>query len=90
MLKLSQIEACSISNCGLRVLHYNGFYDLEINFKHSDVVIPKEYDLIDVLIEFCEYASKTCSFETCYCGLEPVSDKETRFFTNKERGPLSL
>ncbi|MFJ2386726.1 hypothetical protein [Pseudomonas koreensis] len=77
----------SVSSALIRILKYQGKFDLDISFDEDDVGLAN-VDVTGDFFEFSKEVAKKFEFGSCYFGMEPASDESTRFFTNDVLGPL--
>ncbi len=79
-----------ISGCGLRIIHYDTDFDLEINFDPEDIPpLPDGRELEKILHDFAVKTAQKYGITDFYGGIEPAIDEDTRFFTCENVGPLS-
>lgn len=91
LIKIRSIDLGSIilTNLQLRLLKYEGKYDIEFNFDSNELENTTTTILVKELHEHAKHIALECGVSDFYCGMEPASDEDTRFFTNDELGPLS-
>ncbi|MGL6011421.1 MAG: hypothetical protein ACRC0J_07895 [Shewanella oncorhynchi] len=77
----------SVNSALIRILKYQGKFDLDISFDEDDVGLA-DVNGIDAFFAFSKEVAKKFEFGNCYFGMEPASDESTRFFTNDVLGPL--
>lgn len=73
----------------LRLVKYDDQFDVDFNFdadelKNMDVALLMTY-----LHSYVKDVAKECNVGHFFGGMEPASDKSTRYFTNQVAGPLS-
>lgn len=76
-----------LRNARLRLLRYEGSFDVEINFVLRDAEGGPLEGVIERLHKFAMDLSRRHNVMVYYAGLEPASDEDTRFFTGPVRGP---
>jgi hypothetical protein len=82
--KLKQLE---LSKVGLQIYKYNNGYDLNIHIREEEF---NQIGSISTLQGWAELIANDVSAKNYYCGYEPAIDEETRFFSGKIFGPLSI
>lgn len=81
------IENVYFYKASLQLYSYEKIIDFTIIL---DIEYCKEKITIKSLNEFSKSVSMKVKSNNFYCGLEPASDEDTRFFTNNIIGPLQL
>lgn len=74
----------------LRIVKYADQYDIDFSFDESEF---KNQNLMSLIPELQSYANELAinyGIRSVFGGMEPASDENTRYFTNKALGPLSL
>lgn len=87
-LKTLKIKTNVLFEINLRVLKYSDKYDLDFNFRESNIIIFSNF-----LKEFHIYMTQLAmefNVSIYYAGMEPASDEHTRYFTCLENGPLNV
>lgn len=77
-----------LPDVGIQVYKYDDSYDLSIDFPESH--FDKLCISIGVLQDSVRILADDLNAKRYCCGYEPVSNLETRFFTDIELGPLSI
>lgn len=72
---------------GIQILKYNDQVDisLDVDYKYF-----KEIGSISIIHSWAEIFSQRLRAKTYFCGYEPATDEDTRFFTANKLGPLKL
>jgi hypothetical protein len=84
-LKVGEIV---ISSVLVRVLKYEGVFDIDFSFDENDVVLRGQA-AVDVLLTYSKEMADKFEVANCFYGVEPASDEDTRFFTSGELGPFA-
>ncbi len=86
------IQNVEISNhvlpkVAVQIYKYTNTYDLSIDVDYQEL-----QGLISLksLQKWASEVSHRLNSESYFCGLEPASDEDTRFFTNDKLGPLEF
>lgn len=92
MIECLEIETgVLIKNAHVRILCYeDSVYDVELNFVQEDTITKSIKLLQSSLHRFSLDLASKHSVHSCYGGLEPAVDEETRLFTNEKLGPILL
>lgn len=72
----------------IRLVKYGGSYDVDLNFDPRSLVGGSKSAVLVQLHQYAKFIRSNFSLATFYCGLEPASDEDTRYFTDDEVGPL--
>ncbi|MGE8486461.1 MAG: hypothetical protein ACN6Q5_28195 [Pseudomonas sp.] len=72
----------------VRILKYDGVFDIDFSFDESDVGL-RERAVVDVLLAYSKGMADKFEVARYFCGVEPASDEDTRFFTSGELGPFA-
>lgn len=90
LIKIRSIDLSNIilPNVQLRLLKYEGQYDVEFNFDFNELENTATTTLVKELHAHAKCISLECGVSDFCCGMEPASDEDTRYFTNDELGPL--
>ena len=73
----------------LRLVKYGKKYDIDFTFDSNEL---EKTDMDNLLSELHGHAieiAKDNDIGAFFCGMEPASDEDTRYFTNYKLGPLS-
>lgn len=91
LIKIRSIDLGSIilPNVQLRLLKYEGQYDIEFNFDSNELENTTTTTLVKELHAYAKRIAIECGISDFCCGMEPASDEDTRYFTNDELGPLA-
>ena len=91
LIKIRSIDLGNIilPNLQLRLLKYEGQYDIEFNFDSNELENTTTMTLVKELHSHAKRVALECGVNDFYCGIEPASDEDTRYFTNDELGPLA-
>lgn len=65
-------------------------FEMNFNFELEMVDSISENECIKALHSFATRLAQKHSVVNYFCGLDPVVDEDTRFFTNEKVGPFSL
>jgi hypothetical protein len=79
----------AIPNVSVRILHYDGKFDVEANWSTADLPEPAEWSIAALHRKAQEIATRY-EIESYFAGLDPASDEDTRFFTGRSLGPFQL
>jgi hypothetical protein len=90
-IRLSElrIEGIIFHSVLVRLLKYENMYDIDFNLNLDEIVRKDETFLIGEIHQFAMKISNEYKIGSFYAGLEPASDKATRYFTEGEIGPLN-
>ncbi|BFO55529.1 hypothetical protein [Acidovorax sacchari] len=80
-------EVC-LSKPLLRLLSFEGLCDFAIIFEASDIFGTSRDEAAMKLSEGARLLVADVTLHDYYCGIEPATDEETRFFSSKDFGPL--
>ena len=86
-LKNMRVGKYLLSLVGLRMIKYENLFDVDVNFDF-DTEDKREISLI--IKSWHEYSinlSKEFDIKFFFGGMEPASDKDTRYFSNEKAGP---
>ena len=72
----------------LRLVKYADQYDIDFNFDKSGLDNQNLMPLITELQNFANNLATDYDVKNVFGGMEPASDEDTRYFTNKVLGPL--
>lgn len=75
-----------IEGMSLRLLRAGGQFDLELSLSLAEA--DDLHRVVDAFYGFAAEVSARYGGLHYYCGLEPAVDLDTRFFTDRRRGPL--
>lgn len=70
----------------LRLVKYGNQYDIDFNFDSNELVNIDTMLLIKEVHSFSKNLAYKHSITSFFCGMEPASDEDTRYFTNEELG----
>ena len=82
-----QLDNKLLPKIGIQIYKYTKTYDLSIDVNSQQL---QELILLDSLQKWASNVSQILRSKSYYCGLEPASDEDTRFFTNGNLGPLEF
>ncbi|MFW7382148.1 MAG: hypothetical protein ACOH5I_25325 [Oligoflexus sp.] len=85
-LNLLNIDGMHLQNCGLRVIYYRKKFDIEVSFDPECSENLAAAKLSSYFYALC----KEFDIASTFGGMEPASDKATRFFTEDQLGPIEL
>jgi hypothetical protein len=74
-----------LSEVGIQIYKYNNNYDLNIHVDEREV--SQKISVLN-LMSWAEVLAVQLKAQDYYCGYEPASDKETRFFSGSTLGLL--
>ncbi|MCL1126249.1 hypothetical protein [Shewanella surugensis] len=83
------IGSITLPNVLLRLVKYGDHYDIDFNFDSKEV---DNIDMTALVVELHHHAKEIArdhSMAEYFCGMEPASDEDTRYFTNETLGPLA-
>ncbi len=82
-----QLNNKLLPKIGVQILKYTNIYDLciDVGSQQLQELIP-----LESLQKWASNVSQRLRSESYYCGLEPASDEDTRFFSNGNFGPLEF
>ncbi|WP_018929891.1 hypothetical protein [Pseudomonas umsongensis] len=72
----------------VRILKYDGVFDIDFSFDEIDVVLRGQA-AVDVLLTYSKEMADKFEVADCFYGAEPASDEDTRFSTSGELGPFA-
>lgn len=92
LIKLQDMKASSVlvPDVLLRLVKYGEEFDVDFSFDASKLKNIDEPLITKHLHAFAEEMAKDVKLKNFFGGMEPASDESTRYFTNKNTGPLSL
>lgn len=82
------IGSITLPSVLLRLVKYGDHYDIDFNFDSEEV---EKIDMTALVEELHHHAKRIAgdhSMPEFFCGMEPASDEDTRYFTNETLGPL--
>lgn len=82
------IGGVTLPNVLLRLVKYGDCYDIDFNFDTEEV---ENTDMTALVAELHHHAQQIAGehrMAEFFCGMEPASDEDTRYFTNEMLGPL--
>jgi hypothetical protein len=82
-----KVRELIISAVLVRVLKYDGMFDVDFSFDESDVGL-RGRAVLDALLAYSKGMADKIEVASYFYGVEPASNEETRFFTNGVLGPL--
>jgi hypothetical protein len=88
--RLEVDERTALQKVRVRILRYDDQFDVEVNFVPRDTESASPEAMMDSLHRYAMRLSQRHHIGSYYAGIEPASDKETRFFTGTVRvgGPI--
>lgn len=91
LLNLNDMKIGSVilPNVLLRLVKYSECYDIDFNFDLEEVENVDMTALVAELHNHAKGVAKNHSMACFFCGMEPASDEDTRYFTNECLGPLA-
>jgi hypothetical protein len=91
LIKLSDLKINNvvIPSVLLRVVKYNDQFDIDFNFDEQDIESMSTTTLMKEIHSFVSKICESYEIDHWFGGMEPASDEATRFFTDKEIGPLA-
>jgi hypothetical protein len=72
----------------VRILKYDGVFDIDLSFDENDVGL-RGRAVLDALLTYSKEMADKFEVANCFYGVEPASDEDTRFFTSGELGPFA-
>ncbi len=79
----------TIKNCSLMVVKERDSFSFILIFEEDDLSLKVgDTSFITALHGWALEFKDTIKASSVYCGLDPASDEDTRFFTNSKLGPL--
>ncbi|MEQ5776708.1 hypothetical protein J4E05_14350 [Thalassospira sp. NFXS8] len=90
ILRLNSLDVAGemVPSVLLRVVKYEEKYDVDFNFSESDLKRVEKFFFIRKLQFFTSEVAKKYKIPSFFCGVEPASDEDTRYFTGQYLGPL--
>lgn len=85
-----RLESLVLPVVQIRLLKYEEEYDIDFNFDLNEVKDVSKTVLVTLLYAYVKKLAVNCNVSSFYCGMEPASDEDTRYFTNEEMGPLTI
>lgn len=79
-----------IPNALLRLVKYGELYDIDFNFDPDEFKDVARMSLVKQLHDHAKEVAIDSEIDTFFGGMEPASDKDTRYFTNDDFGPLLI
>lgn len=83
-----KFDNITIPNTLFRLIKYGYDYDVDFNFDYNEIKNVKVPDLINILQNHMKIIASEFGVSSFYGGMDPASDKDTRYFTGEELGPL--
>lgn len=80
------MEDLHLQSVLFRLIRYGELFDLDFTFK--DASICDDHAFFMKLQKQCVRVTQCFDIQSCFCGLEPAADVETRFFTGLASGPI--
>lgn len=74
----------------VRLVKYGEQYDIDFNFDPDELEGVDMMSLVKQLHDHAKEIARDSEVDTFFCGMEPASDKDTRYFTNDDFGPLLI
>jgi hypothetical protein len=75
-------------NVQIRLVKYGIEFDIDFNFDSDAMGNISTTTLINCLYKNTQKLAATFDVVSYYCGMDPASDEDTRYFTEKKLGPL--
>ncbi len=90
ILRLNSLDVAGemVPSVLLRVVKYEEKYDVDFNFRESDLKQIEKFCFIEKLKIFISEVAKKYKIPSFFCGVEPASDEDTRYFTGQHLGPI--
>ncbi len=85
-----KLDGIILPNVQLRLVKYGNEYDIDFNFDYNELRNIDMTALIDNLHAHAKNIALELGITSFYGGIEPASDEDTRYFTNEEKGPLTV
>lgn len=82
------IGSITLPNVLLRLVKYGEHYDIDFNFDSGEIKNIDMAELVTELHHHARWIARDHSMAEFFCGMEPASDEDTRYFTNEILGPL--
>jgi hypothetical protein len=79
-----------LPNVLLRLVKYGEQYDIDLNFDPYELENVDMMGLVKQLHDHAKEIARDSGVDTFFGGMEPASDKDTRYFTNDDFGPLLI
>ncbi len=89
-LDIMGVGNIALPNILVRLNKYSDNYDIDFNFDLEGV---ENIEMPALLSELHNHASGIAEHHGLvdfFCGMEPASDEDTRYFTNEKMGPLTF
>jgi len=83
-----QINKMRIPRVLMRVVKYGDKFDIDFNFEENRVTGMTAIEIMKEAHLFVTEVSEKYQISHWFGGMEPASDDDTRYFTDKEAGPL--
>lgn len=90
IIRLSSLNIAgyTIPQVLLRLLKYDGKYDIDFTFDESDLIGLNTKELMGDMYTHILDITKKHQISDFFGGIEPASDKDTRYFSSNGCGPL--
>lgn len=91
LIKLQEMKAGNaiLPSVLLRLVKYDDQFDVDFNFDADELKNMNVALLMRHLHSYAQEVAGECNVGNFFGGMEPASDKSTRYFTNQITGPLS-
>jgi hypothetical protein len=92
LVKLNYIDlnGLSLPKVLLRIVKYGEMYDIDFNFEFENLKNLDAATSFASLHVYCKKLAENFKVSKLFCGIEPASDEDTRYFTNDNIGPLII
>lgn len=84
-----KINGITMPNVLLRLVKYSEQYDIDFNFDSDEIDNIDMTILVAELHHHAKEVARDHNIANFFCGMEPASDEDTRYFTNESLGPLT-
>ena len=87
-LKQMKIGGRETFDTQILLINHRNQYRIEWNIEVPSLDKNRLSHLVPELHKWCKNTASSLGIKHFYGGMEPADDKDTRFFTNDQRGPL--